>query len=294
MRGTGNKLQPFPQAAAYADGGCGGINNGDPGVQVPTVAYQSGQEVTVTWDLTLPHPADNLDSGVRIAVHYGPGDSFDQNILTGGVVGSGQPGTVSAGLTTVDVQLPAKTCDYCTIQWIWAANQDGGSYIGCADVAITADGTLPIFAALPSQEGNVLPGVRAAAAGPSAILQAAPPPPPANGIPGRISDSGGTPGGQPSDGDTTNTGVNRLYAILAILALVFAAAGYYYHRQKKQRQAGAGGQTATYNTAKPPPPSASLPAGWAEQKDAKTGATYYYHSGTGEVTWNMPTAAGAV
>ena len=54
---------------------------------------------------------------------------------------------------------PGKTCDYCTLQWIWAANADGGSYIGCADISITTDGQLPVFASLPSQNGNVLPGV---------------------------------------------------------------------------------------------------------------------------------------
>jgi len=161
MIGTGSKLQPFAGASAYANGGCGSATNGDPGVQIPTVAYTPGAQVTVTWALTIPHPADNLDSGVRIAMHYGPGDSFDQNILTGGVIGSGAPGTVSAELTTVTVTLPAKTCDYCTLQWLWAANADGGSYIGCSDVAITANGALPNYVGLPSQVGNVLPGVLA-------------------------------------------------------------------------------------------------------------------------------------
>ena len=122
-------------------------------MQIPTVAYTPGAQVTVTWALTIPHPADNLDSGVRIAMHYGPGDSFDQNILMGGVIGSGAPGTVSAELTTVTVTLPAKTCDYCTLQWLWAANADGGSYIGCSDVAITANGALPNYVGLPSQVG---------------------------------------------------------------------------------------------------------------------------------------------
>ena len=88
-------------------------------------------------------------------------------LWTGGVVGSGNPNTVSAGLLSQTVTLPAgKTCDYCTLQWIWAARGDGGSYIGCADISITADGTLPDFASLPSQTGNVLPGVAATAAGP--------------------------------------------------------------------------------------------------------------------------------
>ena len=173
------KIQPFADARLYVDNGCGSATNGDPGVQVPTIAYRPGEQITVDWTLTIPHPADNLDSGIRVAVHYGAGDSFDSNILTGGVVGSGQPGTVSAGLQTITVALPTgKTCDYCTLQWVWSANQDGGSYIGCTDIAITASGALPNYATLPPQTGNVLPGVLASPSGPGSILVAAPPPPP--------------------------------------------------------------------------------------------------------------------
>ena len=125
MQGTGTKLQPFASAQSFADAGCGGSGNGDPGVTTPTQAFTPGSQVTVTWELTIPHPADNLDSGIRIAVHYGAGDSFADNILAGGVVGSGTPNTVSAALLSSTVTLPAgKLCDYCTLQWIWAANQD--------------------------------------------------------------------------------------------------------------------------------------------------------------------------
>ena len=37
-----------------------------------------------------------------------------------------------------------------------AAKNDGGSYIGCADVAITTDGTLPDYSKLASEAGNTL------------------------------------------------------------------------------------------------------------------------------------------
>ena len=74
------------------------------------------------WKLTIPHPADAEDSGVRIAIHYGAGDSFAQNILAGGVVGDPPYTIVSAGegptngLITQTVTLPlGKTCDYCQL-----------------------------------------------------------------------------------------------------------------------------------------------------------------------------------
>ena len=54
----------------------------------------------------------------------------------------GDGGSVTARLAT----LPAtKTCNYCVIQWVWAAKSDGGYYMTCADIAITADGLLPDY-----------------------------------------------------------------------------------------------------------------------------------------------------
>ena len=208
MQNTGTKLQPFNAAQSYADGGCGGSTNGDPGVQQPTIAFQSGAQVTVTWELTIPHPADNLDSGIRIAVHYGPGDSFAQNILAGGVINSGQPNTVSADLLTTTVQLPAgKVSDYATIQWVWSANQDGGSYIGCADVAITANGALPTNYVPNARQGEVLSGVAATATGPGSIVQPSPPPPPPQG--GNVG-SGNNQGAPSGDGGNSSGPGGRL------------------------------------------------------------------------------------
>jgi len=147
--GVGTKLTPFANAKTIADSGCGGSINNDPGVQVPTQVFTPGATVTVSWQLTIPHPADAVNTGVRVAVHYGPTDSFASNILAGGLTGDPAATPVSAGTGPVngimsqDVQLPAgKTCDYCTLQWVWAAQQDGGSYVGCADVSITASGQL--------------------------------------------------------------------------------------------------------------------------------------------------------
>ena len=105
--GDGAKITPFADAKAIVDGGCGGAQNGDPGVQVPSQVYAPGDPITIDWKLTLPHAADNLRSGVRVAIHYRPGDSFAQNVLVGGVYGSGVPRTLSAELTTITLTLPA-------------------------------------------------------------------------------------------------------------------------------------------------------------------------------------------
>ena len=101
-------------------------------------------------------------------MHFSPDDSFEQNILAGGVVGDGPYDVLAAGPTTVipvdtiplqvqKVTLPMKTCDYCVLQWVWGAEKDGGTYIGCADISIKDGGGLPDFSSLQSQAGNELP-----------------------------------------------------------------------------------------------------------------------------------------
>ena len=178
ITGSGTKLRPFTDAKMYADETkCGGAgSNNDPGVQTPLQAFSPGDQLTVKWRMTIPHPIDYpLDapdntaspgSGVRIAMHYGATDSFEDNILAGGVVGDPGEGTLAAGITdtepngevTETITLGAKTCDYCTLQWIWAANGDGGSYLMCIDISITTDGQLPDFNAVPSEVGKLVAG----------------------------------------------------------------------------------------------------------------------------------------
>ena len=183
ITGSGTKLQPFAEAKIYADETkCGGATkNDDPGVETPLVAFSPGDQLTVKWRMTIPHPIDYpLDapantespgSGVRIAMHYGATDSFEANILAGGVAGDPGEGTLAAGTSeddpgrngevTATVTLDAtKTCDYCTLQWIWAANNDGGSYLMCVDISITEDGQLPNFndPAIPSEVGKLVAG----------------------------------------------------------------------------------------------------------------------------------------
>ena len=93
ITGSGTKLQPFAEAKIYADDTkCGGATkNDDPGVQTPLVAFSPGDQLTVKWRMTIPHPndypldapanAESPGSGVRIAMHYGATDSFGANIL---------------------------------------------------------------------------------------------------------------------------------------------------------------------------------------------------------------------
>ena len=148
--GSGVKLSPYENAKTIADGGCGGPDNKDPGTTVPLATYQSGDQVQVEWKLTIPHPADNTRNGIRVALHVSAQDSFAQNVLAGGVVGdpqgyqivpAGADGDQADALKTVTVNLPpGKTCNLCTLQWVWSAEGDGGSYVGCADISITNDG----------------------------------------------------------------------------------------------------------------------------------------------------------
>ena len=64
---------------------CGGAENGDPPPLAspkndPKVAVTPGSNLFVSWSITIPHPEDNLNRGVRIALHYGDGDSFNNNV----------------------------------------------------------------------------------------------------------------------------------------------------------------------------------------------------------------------
>mmetsp|Transcript_60601 Transcript_60601/g.100628 ORF Transcript_60601/g.100628 Transcript_60601/m.100628 type:complete len:348 (+) Transcript_60601:116-1159(+) len=300
MKNTGAKLTPFASARSISSAGCGGTANGDPGVEVPTVAFSPQDLLDVAWELTIPHPADNLNDGVRVAVHYGPGDSFEENVLVGGVAGSGEPGTVSAAAGTVRVTLPNKLSNFATIQWIWSASQDGGSYIGCTDVAITSNGELPNFNNLPSQAGNVLSGVKASATGPGSIISAP-------------QDSGGATPVLPLPADDTTQdegskgGSSVLIAGLVVAALVVLAAGgcyyYYYHTRPKSKPmatqvtggwaAGANVQACTSAIPPPPPPPPgvlALPPGWSTATDPASGRVYYLNAATGQSSWTNPAA----
>ena len=79
----GTKFTPFSDARNLANRGCGEADKGGLNtVQQPIQVYQRGAAIQVQWEHTIPHPADNRDTGVRIALHYGPGDSFECNVST--------------------------------------------------------------------------------------------------------------------------------------------------------------------------------------------------------------------
>ena len=294
----GAKLQPFANAKTVADVGCGGTANSDPGVQRPTVAFTPGSTIEVDWQLTIPHPADvGTPSGVRIAIHYGPTDSFADNVLAGGLVGeepfpggplpAGTGQETSMEVVSTNVQLPLKPCDYCTLQWVWAAQNDGGFYIGCSDISITAGGTLPNFDALPPQTGNVLPGVPASE--PLVPDRNAAPPPP-----------GGTVGSNPSANhaeeqcDGLSTGGGFFIGCLWGFAFLFGVRFWLKSRE--------GGTKAPRGSVKlndgvelrgpadvvPPPPGTTLPSGWLEVMDPATNRAYFYNQSTGETSWRRP------
>ena len=83
----GVKLQPFNDARKVANRGCGGQEGGLGNVRIPQQVFIPGQPIQVQWQLTIPHNADNRDTGVRIAMHYDDDDSFGCNILAGGLEG---------------------------------------------------------------------------------------------------------------------------------------------------------------------------------------------------------------
>ena len=53
------------------------------------------------------------------------------------MLAAGPEDATDGTLVSTLIQLPNKTCDYCVLQWLWAAREDGGFYISCADIAIT-------------------------------------------------------------------------------------------------------------------------------------------------------------
>ena len=307
----GVKLQPFANAKTIADAGCGGLQNNDPGVQTPAIAYTPGVPVQVSWQLTIPHPADVLDTGVRIAIHYSATDSFAQNIVAGGLTGdppftpvsAGPAAAVSNSIQTQSITLPpGKTCDYCTLQWVWAAQQDGGSYIGCADISITTNGVLPNFAALPPQTGNVLPGV------PGQVAPIQQPPGGGVGGVGGVGVGGSPP--PPPFGASGGSGSCGLgggggFFLGMIVGLITTPLLIYAYRRKMSQPAPPSGAVQAKNVnvqiegmsaapavpaQQPPPPSTSgLPEGWTEGTDPTSGRMYYYHAPSGQSSWTRPT-----
>jgi len=269
---TGIKLTPFTEARSSANEGCGGPTNGGINnvIAQPTAVFQPGEQIGVEWLVTIPHDAGVTDTGIRIALHYAPGDSFEDNILRGGLEGEGDyipvaahdvgatAGTRVGSLVTLPLD---KTCAYCTLQWVWAARTDGpngGYYIGCADIAITTDGNLPDYAAIPSQVGKEIAD-------------------------GDVTDAEGNPIG--SSGGSSNAGGIAAGVIIGLLAL----GGLIYFLKK--RSASGGSMMPKLGGGAPPPPGGGLPPGWGSAVDPASGRTYYVNSATGATSWEPPLAA---
>ena len=130
LPGQGTKLTPFNDARFTANRGCGAPDNPIGNVQQPTLAFTPGASIPIEWELTIPHDADNSDTGVRIAMYYEPNDGFECNILAGGMEGdpnwgnyqgtvnpkilpAGPPGAAAGTKVRTLITLhPNKTCDY--------------------------------------------------------------------------------------------------------------------------------------------------------------------------------------
>ena len=54
LTSDGTKIPDFAMARFYANQGCGGSANQDPGVEVPERAYLPGATIEVKWKLTIP------------------------------------------------------------------------------------------------------------------------------------------------------------------------------------------------------------------------------------------------
>jgi len=264
-------------------------------VQIPLQTFKKSATILVEWALTVPHPADVLDTGVRIALHFSPQDSFERNILAGGLEGDPNfgdrdgdgriDGAISAGpidavqgdKVSLIVDLPNnKTCNYCTLQFVWAARSDGGYYVSCSDISITNTGLEPIYAQLPPEAGRELPS-GAGSTNEEGVVQ--------------------VPIGQPGDGGDGGGGGNTAVIVVVVLLVLAGVGGGIYWYSKQSGGSGGGGKYA----GGPPPPTPSgpppgppgnsaLPPGWTSVPDQASGRTYYVGP-NGETSWEFPNAA---
>jgi len=156
-QGTGTKLpRPPTTNTNQCTGTAGAI----------TATYTAGSTIPVTWETTIWHTSA---PGVRIAVSYSGSDSYNQNVLVNGAdIGP-------EGFKTLNVTLPAgKTCNPCTLQWLWDSADDGGCYLECADIAIVSgSSTLPNCGAGNQQSSEGGNGNSAATLGVSLLVAVA-------------------------------------------------------------------------------------------------------------------------
>ena len=153
---------------------CGGPTNGAKQGLPNTInaEYIAGDQINVAWDLTIPH--DNAP-GVRVAMAYGNGDLFTNNILVDGY---------DVNRKSIQVTLPkGKGCQGCYLQWSWRSIEDDGIYMSCSYVKINCP------ASDPTCKGGLVVGQAAVVEEPS---------PSTEGAVDNISTGGGVMGLPPS------------------------------------------------------------------------------------------------
>ena len=273
----GNKLSGFKNAITVANRGCGGSANGDPGaagwqadggqMPRPRIVAVAGSFITVKWALTVPHRADiatsNPDSGVRIALHYSFTDSFDCNVLAFNLrAGPDIPDADAVAQPplerAVNIEIPPdKVSDRAVLQFLWAAENDNGYYLSCADLAIVdaLDGQKSVaeYQQLPAERGELPVNPRYTRPASYRCLSNQSPEPPVN-VGGIVA------------------------AVIIILVVVIGVASGIYYKCRK------GGGSTTYAGAIPPPPppggsgvalqqwsGPALPPGWRTVPDPASG-----------------------
>jgi len=268
-------LSPFGDAENVANSGCGGLQNTNPAAtppetnvisQDPVIVYRPGARVEVGWRVTAVHPAPS-DTGVRFAIHYAENDSFEDNVLLGGIGGGNyervpaheEDSTPGSAFRATVILPEGKTCLYCTLQWTWASASSDAFYMGCLDLSITDDGELPIFPAL-GQEGNQVGNEIAT---------------------GRVVDANGNTIDKGSGGGNSNAGV---IAGVIIALLAAAVIGFFVYTRCIR------GGMMTMKKAPPPPGGGALPPGWGSAVDPASGRMYYVNSETGQTSWDPPMA----
>ncbi|KAJ3301526.1 hypothetical protein HDV03_000702 [Kappamyces sp. JEL0829] len=115
--GNGVKIANFPVTADQYSGCL------DSTPVQPKDTYPQGGAVQVSWKITIPHKSD---PGVRVSIQF-PGEPMQ--VLSD---------HINVNDLAVSVPLPAAKSGGAVLQWSWASQEDGGFYMACSDIMITA------------------------------------------------------------------------------------------------------------------------------------------------------------
>ncbi|KAI9341437.1 hypothetical protein BDR26DRAFT_860425 [Obelidium mucronatum] len=131
-------LDPIPRTGMAVGNGIkyvGNITNYIPDPKFPACAefqtsgpvtkkYVAGETVGIKWKNTIPH---SNPPGVTISIQYAVGGEFV--VLAEGI---------DDGPEEATIKLPAgKSSPSAVLRFMWQSKEDGGFYVGCADVSIT-------------------------------------------------------------------------------------------------------------------------------------------------------------